>query len=80
MASGDRAAQLRRLTVPTVVIHGTDDPLVPFRGGAATARAIPGAQRVTIPGMGHDLPRTVWPGVDRWGGEDSERAGVAALA
>ena len=43
------------------MIHGTDDPLVPFRGGAATARAISGAELIAIPGMGHDLPREVWP-------------------
>jgi pimeloyl-ACP methyl ester carboxylesterase len=61
MASGDRTPQLRRLAVPTVVIHGTDDPLVPFRGGVATARAIPNAEFLAIPGMGHDLPRQVWP-------------------
>jgi pimeloyl-ACP methyl ester carboxylesterase len=63
MASGDRTKQLRRLAVPTVVIHGTDDPLVPFRGGIATARAIPDAEFIAIPGMGHDLPREVWPKV-----------------
>ena len=61
LASGDRTPQLRRLSVPTTVIHGTDDPLVPFRGAVATARAIPGAQVVAIPGMGHDLPREIWP-------------------
>jgi pimeloyl-ACP methyl ester carboxylesterase len=44
MASGDRTDQLRRLRVPTVVIHGTDDPLVPYRGGLATAGAIPDAE------------------------------------
>jgi pimeloyl-ACP methyl ester carboxylesterase len=63
MSSGDRTKQLRRLAVPTVVIHGTDDPLVPFRGGVATARAIPDAEFIAIPGMGHDLPREVWPKV-----------------
>ena len=63
LASGDRTEQLRRLRVPAVVIHGTEDPLVPFRGGVATARAIPGAELVAIPGMGHDLPRQVWPQV-----------------
>lgn len=61
LASGSRSAQLRRLRVPTVVIHGRDDPLIPLRGGVATARAVPGAELVTIPGMGHDLPRELWP-------------------
>ena len=61
MASGDRTAQLRSLAVPTTVIHGRDDPLVPFRGGRATAAAIPDARLIAVPGMGHDLPREVWP-------------------
>jgi pimeloyl-ACP methyl ester carboxylesterase len=61
VASGDRTEQLKRLTVPTVVIHGTEDPLVPFRGGVATAHAIPDAEFLAIEGMGHDLPREVWP-------------------
>jgi pimeloyl-ACP methyl ester carboxylesterase len=60
-SSGSRTAALRQLEVPTVVIHGRKDPLVPFRGGAATARAIPGAKLVAFPGMGHDLPRELWP-------------------
>ncbi len=61
LASGSRTAGLRGLEAPTVVVHGKDDPLVPFRAGAATARAIPGAELVAIPGMGHDLPRELWP-------------------
>jgi pimeloyl-ACP methyl ester carboxylesterase len=61
LASGDRTERLRGLRVPTTVVHGRADPLVPFRGGRATARAIPGARLITIPGMGHDLPREVWP-------------------
>jgi pimeloyl-ACP methyl ester carboxylesterase len=44
-----------------VVIHGTDDPLIPLRGGIATARAIPRSELIAIPGMGHDLPRDLWP-------------------
>jgi pimeloyl-ACP methyl ester carboxylesterase len=47
--------------VPTVVIHGEDDPLVPLRAGVATARAIPGAELVKVPGMGHDMPKELWP-------------------
>jgi pimeloyl-ACP methyl ester carboxylesterase len=63
MASGDRTARLRELVVPTLVIHGRDDPLIPFRAGVATARAVPGAELLPIAGMGHDLPRQVWPRV-----------------
>ena len=45
---------------PTVVLHGTTDPLVPPRAGRATAAAIPGAHLVELEGMGHDLPRQKW--------------------
>jgi pimeloyl-ACP methyl ester carboxylesterase len=61
LASGDRTGALRRLDVPTVVIHGTDDILIDVSGGKATAAAIPGARLELIPGMGHDLPRQLWP-------------------
>jgi pimeloyl-ACP methyl ester carboxylesterase len=59
LASGDRTSALRRVRVPTLVIHGDADRLV----SGQTARAIPGAQLDVIPGMGHDLPRAVWPEV-----------------
>ncbi len=62
-ASGDRTEALGRLDVPTVVIHGTVDPLVTPSGGEATAAAIPGAELVLIDDMGHDLPPTIWPQV-----------------
>jgi pimeloyl-ACP methyl ester carboxylesterase len=61
IASGDRTAELRYIGAPTLVIHGTADPLVAFSGGRATARAIRGAQLLAIEGMGHDLPRAAWP-------------------
>ena len=61
LASGSRTAGLRKLDVPAVVIHGEDDPLVPRRAGIATAKAIPNAELRTFPGMGHDLPRELWP-------------------
>ncbi len=61
IASGDRTVRLRRLDLPTVVIHGRADPLLPFRGGEATARAIPRARLVAFDGMGHDLPQELWP-------------------
>jgi pimeloyl-ACP methyl ester carboxylesterase len=61
LASGSRTTALRGLDVPAVVIHGESDPLVPVRAGIATAKAIPGAELITIPGMGHDLPKQLWP-------------------
>jgi pimeloyl-ACP methyl ester carboxylesterase len=60
-ASGNRTAALRWLDVPALVVHGEADPLVPVSGGRATAVAIPRAELWTVPGMGHDLPRPLWP-------------------
>jgi pimeloyl-ACP methyl ester carboxylesterase len=60
-ASGDRTAELHDITAPTLVIHGRADPLVAHSGGRATARAITGATLMSIDGMGHDLPRALWP-------------------
>ena len=60
----DRRPALASVKVPTLVIHGTDDPLVPVEGGKDTAKAIPGAQLMLIEGMGHDLPHGgAWPRV-----------------
>ena len=61
IASGDRTAELRTITAPTLVIHGSKDPMVSPSGGRATAKAIPGSRLVTIEGMGHDLPEAAWP-------------------
>jgi pimeloyl-ACP methyl ester carboxylesterase len=60
-ASGDRTKALRGVRTPSLVIHGTRDPLVKPSGGRATAKAIPGARLMMIDGMGHDLPRDLWP-------------------
>ena len=59
-ASGDRTAELAQIDVPTLVIHGDRDRMVHPTGGAATARAIPGARLETIVGLGHDLPAGAW--------------------
>lgn len=56
VADGDRRPMLKSIGVPTLVIHGEGDPLVPLAGGRDTADNIPGARLLTIPGMGHDLP------------------------
>ena len=61
LASGSRKERLASVRVPTLVIHGNADPLVPFAGGVDTAESIPGAKLVEIDGMGHDFPRAVWP-------------------
>jgi pimeloyl-ACP methyl ester carboxylesterase len=60
-SAADRGPLLRTLRVPALVMHGNADPLVHVSGGRATARAIPGAELVLIPGMGHDLPREMLP-------------------
>ena len=61
LASGDRTAQLRSLKVPTLVIHGADDRMCDVSGGRATAGAIAGAELEVIEGMGHNIPRALWP-------------------
>jgi pimeloyl-ACP methyl ester carboxylesterase len=57
----DRTAALRLITVPAVVIHGSEDLMCHPSGGRATADAIPGARLENIDGMGHDLPPGAWP-------------------
>lgn len=53
-------ALLGGLDVPTLVVHGTEDPLLPYAHGRAIAETIPGAKLLTIEKMGHDLPRPAW--------------------
>jgi pimeloyl-ACP methyl ester carboxylesterase len=72
-AGGDRRPKLAKVTAPTIVLHGADDPLVPLEAGRDTAANIAGAELVVIPGMGHDLPPslyqtfadTIWRAVQR---------------
>lgn len=56
LADGSRVERLSRVTVPSLVIHGSDDPLVRVESGKDTANAIPGAKLMVIEGMAHDLP------------------------
>jgi pimeloyl-ACP methyl ester carboxylesterase len=82
-ASGDRTVKLGEIRAPTLVIHGTVDKMIRPSGGKATARAIPGARLMLIEGMGHDLPRALWPRlVDEIAtharAADGQRARVAA--
>lgn len=61
VAQRDRSDRLRKLDLPTLVMHGLHDPLVAPSGGLALARKIRGARFVGFSGMGHDLPRELWP-------------------
>jgi pimeloyl-ACP methyl ester carboxylesterase len=61
LASGSRKERLASVKAPTLVIHGTVDPLVPPAGGKDTAASIPGARLLMIAGMGHALPIPMWP-------------------
>ncbi|HOW47317.1 MAG TPA: alpha/beta fold hydrolase, partial [Rubrivivax sp.] len=61
IVSGSRRERLPGVRAPTLVIHGDADPLVPIECGRDIARSVPGAGMVTVPGMGHALPRSAWP-------------------
>jgi pimeloyl-ACP methyl ester carboxylesterase len=60
-ASGSRRKVLADVRIPTLVLHGGQDPIINVKAGRATAAAIPGARLVIYPEMGHDLPRELWP-------------------
>jgi len=65
LGSPERRQALTTLRVPTHVIHGERDPVIPLRGGKAVARAVPGATLQIVPRMGHHLPEAAWdPVVD----------------
>jgi pimeloyl-ACP methyl ester carboxylesterase len=59
LASPNVLSALPNLTVPTMVVHGELDPLIPFTSAVAAAQAIPGAAFLGLPGLGHDLPAAV---------------------
>ena len=61
LASGDRTQRLREVRVPTLVIHGSRDPMFPLRAGRDLANLVPNATWLPIAGMGHDLPAPMWP-------------------
>ena len=61
IADGNRVARLQQIRVPTLVIHGADDPLIPLAAGQDTARQIPGAVLEVVAGMGHNLPDALAP-------------------
>lgn len=61
LASGDRRPRLRTTNVPTLIIHGSRDPMFPLAAGRDLARMMPDATWLPIAGMGHDLPAPLWP-------------------
>ncbi|GHG97949.1 alpha/beta fold hydrolase [Streptomyces rubradiris] len=73
--SGDRTAQLSKITAPTLVINGDRDPLVDPSGGAATVQAIRSAQHVVIPGMGHHIPETLVDPITSYIAQHANRVG-----
>ena len=79
-ASGDRTPKLRHLNLPALVIHGSNDILVNPSGGRATAKAIPGARLKLVEGMGHDLPRPLWPDFVEEIAATAARASEATIA
>ena len=75
LTQADRTQRLRSLRVPALVLHGTADKMVHLSGGRATAAAIPGAELLTIDGMGHDLPPELFETVVEAIGRTADRAG-----
>ena len=61
IAGGNRKPRLASIAAPTLVIHGSEDPLLPVEHGKDTAGAIPGAEMLIVEGMGHCLPKVTWP-------------------
>jgi len=74
IASPSRVPDLKKVTAPTVVIHGEADPLVNISGGRQTAESVPEAIFKSIPGMGHDVPRLHWPVIVQQIIENTQRA------
>jgi pimeloyl-ACP methyl ester carboxylesterase len=60
LSAGSRLERLKHVRVPTLIVHGTDDILVPIENGRLVAGAVPGARFIEIQGMGHDIPERVW--------------------
>ncbi|MEU3498884.1 alpha/beta fold hydrolase [Kitasatospora cineracea] len=73
--SGDRTAQLSRITAPTLVVNGDRDLLVDPSGGAATAKAIRSARHVVVPGMGHHVPEALVGPVTQYIAQHAARVG-----
>jgi pimeloyl-ACP methyl ester carboxylesterase len=80
LASGSRVELLRTIRIPTLVLHGADDPLVPVEAGKDTARHIPGAALKIMPGWGHDIPAALIPNLVEAIASHCERVDRAAAA
>jgi pimeloyl-ACP methyl ester carboxylesterase len=78
LASGSRKERLRKVKAPTLVIHGTADPLVDPKAAQDTAVSIPGAKLMIVQGMGHAIPMPIWPeiidAIDKHAHEASAKA------
>jgi pimeloyl-ACP methyl ester carboxylesterase len=74
LASGSRREGLANVRVPTLVIHGREDILVPLPCGEDTAKSVPGARLEVIDGMGHDRPPALWPKLVELISEHTQRA------
>jgi pimeloyl-ACP methyl ester carboxylesterase len=74
LANGDRREKLKNIKVPTLVIHGKEDPLVPMEGGIDTSKNIPGSKLLLIDKMGHSLPPEVWTQVVNAIAENASKA------
>jgi pimeloyl-ACP methyl ester carboxylesterase len=79
LASGSRKERLRAVKAPTLVIHGTVDPLVHPMGGKDTAASIPGAKLLMIERMGHALPIPMWPQIIDAIGKHAHAASAKAM-
>lgn len=74
IVDGNRRDALTEVRVPSLVVHGTADPLIPVEGGRDTAEAIPGASLLELPEMGHDLPGPLWETIAEAIGATARRA------
>jgi pimeloyl-ACP methyl ester carboxylesterase len=78
VATGDRRARLKAIAVPTLVVHGADDPLIPLAGGKDTAANIKGAELLVIDGMGHEIPAGVYEALALAIADNARRASAEA--
>ena len=78
LAANSRIPALHEVKVPTLVVHGADDPLVPPENGRRVAAAVPGARYLEFAGAGHNLPPSTWGAVADAIAETARQASPAA--